>query len=154
MANLLPNGLYDQLLTDELSEQIGLHREDQLTLDHLGAQAAPQKLVDAFSEQLGKILRDLSKNPGDDEEQDSGRRHVDAQLELINGLLLSLRAQLDQRYPGHDHADTVRLLTSPARHLTSIHRERPAPATPDIGVAAPWLFAASKSSPSLLNELP
>lgn len=153
MANLLPNGLYDQLLTDELSEQIQQHRADQLTLGYLGAHAASQKLVDALSEQLGKILQDIPVDPGDDEEQGGRQARVDTQLGLINGLLVSLRAQLVQRYPDGDHADSIRLLTSPARHLTSIHRDRPAPAMPDTGVAAPWLFAASKSSPSLLNEL-
>lgn len=153
MANLLPNGLYDLLLTDELSEQIGQHRADQLTLDRLGVQAAPQKLIDALSEQLGRILQDMPGDAGDEDEQDGRQERVHAQLELINGLLVSLRAQLDQRYPDRDHADSIRLLSSPARHLTSIHRERPAPAMPDIGVTTPWLFAASKSSPSLLSEL-
>lgn len=153
MANLLPDGLYDQLLTDELSEQIARHRADQLTVGYLGAQAAPQKLAEALSEQLGKILQDIPSDVGDDEEQAGRQARVDAQLELINGLLISLRKQLDQRYPDGNHADSIRLLTSPARHLTSIHRERPAPALPDTGVATPWLFAASKSSPSLLNEL-
>lgn len=153
MANLLPNGLYDQLLTDELSEQIEQHRADQLTLGYLGAQTASQKLVDALSEQLGKILQDIPVDAGDDEEQGGRQTRVDTQLGLINGLLVSLRTQLNQRYPDGDHSDSIRLLTSPARHLTSIHRDRPAPAMPDTGVAAPWLFAASKSSPSLLNEL-
>jgi superfamily II DNA or RNA helicase/HKD family nuclease len=153
MANLLPNGLYDQLLTDELAARIGEHRADQLTLGYLGAQAAPQMLVNALSEQLGKILQDMPAGGADDEEQAGRQAHVDNQLDLINGLLVSLRAQLKQRYPNGEHADSVRLLTSPARHLTSIHRERPAPAMPDTGVATPWLFAASKSSPSLLNEL-
>lgn len=153
MANLLPNGLYDLLLTDELSEHIGQHRADQLTLSDLGVQAAPQKLIDALAEQLGKILQDMPREAGDDDEQVGHRAHVNAQLELINGLLVSLRVQLDQRYPERDHADSIRLLSSPARHLTSIHRDRPAPAMPDIGVTTPWLFAASKSSPSLLSEL-
>ncbi|KFI07927.1 DEAD/DEAH box helicase family protein, partial [Massilia sp. BSC265] len=153
MANLLPNGLYDLLLTDELSEQIGQYRADQLTLSDLGVQAAPQKLIDALSEQLGKILQDIPRETGEDDEQEGRHARVNAQLELINGLLVSLRAQLDQRYPERDHADSIRLLTSPARHLTSIHRERPAPVMPDIGVTTPWLFAASKSSPSLLSEL-
>lgn len=152
MAKLLPNGLYDQLLTDELIEQIGDHRTDQLSLDRLGVQAAPQKLVEALSEQLGKVLQELPKD-SDDDETDTHRRRVETQLELINGLLLSLRTQLNERYPTRDHSDSIRLLTSPARHLTSIHRERPAPAMPEIGVAAPWLFAASRSSPALLNEL-
>lgn len=157
MANLLPNGLYDQLLTDELSEQVAEHRADQLTLGFLGAQAAPQKLVDALSEQLGKILQDMpadsSDVDGDDGEQSARQARVDAQLDLINGLLVSLRTQLDQRYPDGDHGGTIRLLSSPAQHLTSVHRDRLAPALPDTGVATPWLFAASKSSPSLLNEL-
>lgn len=153
MPNLLPDGLYDQLLTHELSEQIAHHRADQLTLGFLGPQAAPQKLIDALSEQLGKVLQDIPIDLDDHEEQAGRQARVDAQLELINGLLTSLRKQMDQRYPDGDHADKIRLLTSPARHLTSIHRERLAPALPDTGVATPWLFAASKSSPSLLNEL-
>lgn len=152
MAKLLPNGLYDQLLTDELKQQIGEHREDQLSLADLGAQEAPHKLVEALSEQLGKVLQELPAE-SDDDDTDKHRRRVETQLELINGLLLSLRSQLDQRYPSRDNVDSIRLLASPARHLTSIHRERPAPAMPEIGVAAPWLFAASKSSPALLNEL-
>ena len=153
MANLLPNGLYDLLLTDALSDQIGQYRADQLTLGDLGALAAPQKLVDALSEQLGKILQDMPKESGDEDVGDDHHARVNAQLELINGLLVSLRTQLDQRYPDRDHADSIRLLSSPARHLRSIHRERPVPAMPDISVATPWLFAASKSSPSLLSEL-
>ena len=152
MANLLPNGLYDQLLTDELREQIGQHRTDQLTLAPLGAAMAPQMLVEALSDQLGKILQDMPVDPADAEP--GGRQdRVEAQLGLINSLLVSLRQQLDQRYPDGDHAENIRLLSVPAQHLTSIHRDRLAPAMPDTGVAAPWLFAASKSSPSLLNEL-
>lgn len=153
MANLLPDGLYDQLLTDELTEHISRYRADHVTLADLGAQAAPHKLVDALSEQVRKILQDIPADTGDDEEQGGRQRRIGTQLELINGLLVSLRTELDQRYPDGDHAGTIRLLASPARQLTSIHRERAAPAMPDIGVAAPWLFAASRSSPSLLSEL-
>jgi superfamily II DNA or RNA helicase/HKD family nuclease len=153
MANPLPDGLYDQLLTDELSKQIAQHRADQLTLNVLGEQAAPQRLIDALSEQLGKILLDLPDEQDDGEEPRDRLTRVDAQIELINGLLVGLRKQLAQRYPNSDRADTIRLLSSPARRLTSVHRERTAPSVPDTGVAAPWLFAASKSSPSLLNEL-
>jgi superfamily II DNA or RNA helicase/HKD family nuclease len=153
MSKLLPDGLYDQVLTDELSEHIRGHRADQLTLGYLGEQAAPQKLVDALSEQLARALQDMPVDAGNGEDQGGRRARADAQLELINSLLLSLRHQLDQRYPHGDHAEGIHLLASPAQHLRSVHRTRPAPSLPDTGVATPWLFAASKSTPSLLNEL-
>ena len=137
MADLLPDGLYDQIITDELSKQIAQHRADHLTLVALGEQAAPQRLVDALSEQLGKILLDLPAGHDADEARQDRQTRIGAQTELINGLLVGLRQQLHQRYPEGDHADGIRLLSNPARRLTSIHRERPAPTLPDIGVAAP-----------------
>jgi superfamily II DNA or RNA helicase/HKD family nuclease len=155
MANLLPNGLYDHLLTDDLSVQIGQHRADQLTLGYLGTQAAAQKLVSALSEQLEGILQSLPDDDDDDDSEGETKQQarVNIQLKLINGLLANLRTQLNQHFPNSDHANVVRLLASPARHLTSVHRERSPLAMPDTGITAPWLFAASKSSPSLLNEL-
>jgi hypothetical protein len=65
MATFLPNGLYDNLVTDDLTQQVSQYRADQLTLSYLGAQAAPQRLVDALCEQLEHILRGLHGNRGD-----------------------------------------------------------------------------------------
>jgi HKD family nuclease len=97
----------------------------------------------------------LSDDDEDDDSEGETKQQARAniQLNLINGLLANLRSQLNQHYPDSDHANGVRLLARPARHLTSVHRDRPPLAMPDTGITAPWLFAGSKSSPSLLNEL-
>lgn len=48
---------------------------------------------------------------------------------------------------------SIRLLASPAKNLTAVHRKRTAPTAPDTGVTSPWLFTAAKASPALLSEL-
>ena len=68
-------------------------------------------------------------------------------------MLVDLRNRLAEQYPDRDLGANIRLLATPARNLTAVHRTRAAPTAPDTGVTSPWLFTAAKGSPALLSEL-
>jgi hypothetical protein len=50
-------------------------------------------------------------------------------------------------------ADVVDLVASPLRVLRAVKRDQQVPASPEIGLAVPWLYTACKGSPSLLQEI-
>ena len=50
-------------------------------------------------------------------------------------------------------AEVVDLVASPLRVLRAVQRDQQFPASPEIGLAVPWLFTAGKGSPSLLQEI-
>lgn len=155
MPHSLPDGLYDRLLTDDLVSELDQSvRKEEHTIEVLNGGVATRRLVDAFSDQLANILDDIGQRQVDDTEQtDSKSSRLQAQLELVNATLVDLRKRLVEQYPGADHGANIRLLATPARNLTAIHRSRAAPTVPDTGVIAPWLFTAAKASPALLSEL-
>ena len=142
----LPDGLYDQLLTDSLSRSlasIGTGRADLAVLQG----AAGGALAEAVTRQLAAILDDL---PGD------GADKAQHQLALVNGLLVMLRQRL-QADAGvgakSNPADVVDLVVSPLQVLRAVQRNSQFAQPPEIGLAAPWLFTAGKGSPSLLQEI-
>jgi hypothetical protein len=49
--------------------------------------------------------------------------------------------------------EVVDLVAPPLRVLRAVQRDRQFPPSPEIGLAAPWLFTAGKGSPSLLQEI-
>lgn len=135
----LPDGLYDQLLTESLRRAlVNATDEHSRTLASLSAEDAPQRLAEAIAAQIAQILDDL---------QGDGADKLQRQLELANALLVNARQRLS---PPAAEADP---LATPLQLLQAVHRHSSPPALPDTGLALPWLFTAGKGSPSLLSEL-
>ena len=142
----LPDGLYDQLLTDSLARSLATLGADRADVAALNG-GAGEALAEAITRQLAAILDDL---PGDE----AGK--AQQQLALVNELLVMLRRRLQPDTPGDGHgspADVVDLLSPPLRVLRAVQRDGQFAVPPDIGLAVPWLFTAGKGSPSLLQEI-
>lgn len=146
----LPDGLYDLLITEGLARSIA-------ELNAGGAHVLPLKsgstehLVDVLTRQLGAILDDVG---GDGAEQPK------RQLELVNHLLVMLRHRLATGTGTGTGApaaggspEAIDLVSPPLRVLRAVQRSQPFQPSPEIGLAAPWLFTAGKGSPSLLQEI-
>lgn len=142
----LPDGLYDLLLTEGLARSLAAI--DPSGADVLALQGgAAEFLADVITRQLAAILDDVSG-----ENTDKAKR----QLELVNELLVMLRQRLNgaNNSAGADaSAEVVDLVASPLRVLRAVQRDQQFPASPEIGLAVPWLFTAGKGSPSLLQEI-
>lgn len=142
----LPDGLYDLLLTEGLARSLAAL--DPISADVLALKGgAAEFLAEVITRQLGAILDDVA---GDD--ADKPRR----QLELVNDLLVMLRQRLStggSSAAAMASADVVDLVASPLRVLRAVKRDQQFPASPEIGLAVPWLFTAGKGSPSLLQEI-
>ena len=142
----LPDGLYDLLLTEGLARSLAAL--DPISADVLALKGgAAEFLAEVITRQLGAILDDVA---GD--EADKPRR----QLELVNDLLVMLRQRLStggSSAAAIASADIVDLVASPLRVLRAVKRDQQFPASPEIGLAVPWLFTAGKGSPSLLQEI-
>ena len=135
----LPDGLYDQLLTESLRRALFRATDEQSrTLASLSAEDAPERLAEAIAAQIAQIL---------DELQGDGADKLQRQLELANALLVNARQRLAPP------AAEIDPLAAPLQLLQAVHRHTPAPTFPDTGLALPWLFTAGKGSPSLLSEL-
>ena len=142
----LPDGLYDLLLTDSLTRSLAALEQGSAEVRSLHGGVA-ELLVDAITRQMGAILDDVA---GD------GADRAQRQLELVNGLLVELRRRLaagDGANAKGGAAEVVDLIAPPLRVLRAVRRDRQFPASPEIGLAAPWLFTAGKGSPSLLQEI-
>jgi superfamily II DNA or RNA helicase/HKD family nuclease len=155
MAQSLPDGLYDQLLTDDLAVELGQNvHKDHHTLDGLDASSATRRLADALADQLANVLQDIVPHRmSDSAEPDAKAERLQAQLDFVNAMLVDLRKRLAEQFPTQDYGANVRLLATPAQNLTAVHRRRSAPTAPDTGITSPWLFTAAKASPALLSEL-
>ena len=142
----LPDGLYDLLLTEGLARSLAAI--DPRSADVLALKGgAAEFLADVITRQLATILDDVS---GDD--TDKAKR----QLELVNELLVMLRHRLNANAGSNGAsapAEVVDLVASPMRVLRAVQRDQQFPASPEIGLAVPWLFTAGKGSPSLLQEI-
>jgi superfamily II DNA or RNA helicase/HKD family nuclease len=141
----LPDGLYDLLLTEGLARSLeGLHPSLTNVVGLRGG--AVELMIDVITRQLAGILEDVTG-----EEHDKTQN----QLELVNGMLVTLRRVLNGN--GIDAAavptDSVDLLVSPLRRLRAVRRDQQFSTSPEIGLAVPWLFTAGKGSPSLLQEI-
>ena len=121
----LPDGLYDQVLTQTLQALVA-RSTDQSTrsLQALDPADAPARLSELLAAQLAQMLDDLH-GEGDDK--------LRQQLELVNFLLVSLRLRLGQGAV----ADAV---AEPAQILQAVHRHSAPPVPPETGLTAPWLF--------------
>jgi superfamily II DNA or RNA helicase/HKD family nuclease len=154
MPQPLPDGLYDQLLTDDLAAELvqNLHK-DHYTLRDLDAGSGARRLAEALAEQLANILQDIAPHEVGDAEVENKTSRLQAQLAFVNTVLVDLRKRLTDRYPEQDYGANIRLLAAPAKSLGAVHRANTALTAPDTGVTAPWLFTAAKASPALLSEL-
>ena len=160
---LLPDGLYDQVVTDSLQQLIEASiGEHGFTVADLAAEDAPARMAEVLASTLARILEDLGEEDGE-----KPRR----QLALVNDLLRYVRHRtlhadavgaghgphahaFDPREEARFDADGVHgLLSSPPRLLQAVHRNRVVPLRPEIGLAMPWLFTAGRGTPSLLSEL-
>jgi hypothetical protein len=136
----LPEGLYDLLLTESLVSRLG---QDAADVRELNSDSA-EVLAVALARQLGAILDDLS-----DDGADATRR----QLELVNALLVTLRERLRENQGLVSTVEIIDLVAPPLRLLKGVQRDGQFPLSPEVGLAAPWLFTAGKGSPSLLKEI-
>ncbi len=155
MAHSLPDGLYDQLLTADLVEELGqsVHKNHH-TLEDLDSVSSTRRLAEALADQLAHVLQEIApRGTSGSAESDNKANRLQSQLDFVNAMLVDLRKRLAEQYPGRDYGENVRLLATPAQNLTAVHRKRAAPKAPDTGVISPWLFTAAKSSPALLSEL-
>lgn len=135
----LPDGLYDQVLTEVLWGDISSSTDDtSRTLQGLRTEDAPQRLAELLAQQLTRILDDLDGE---------GSEKLQRQLEFVNSILIGMRQRLGKT------GNQTDALSNPPQLLHAIHRHSPPPALPDTGLALPWLFTAGKGSPSLLTEL-
>lgn len=160
---LLPDGLYDQVVTDSLQQLIEASiGEHGFTVADLAAEDAPARMAEVLASTLARILEDLGEEDGE-----KPRR----QLALVNDLLRYVRHRtlhadavgaghgphahvFDLGDEAHFDEDGVHgLLSSPPRLLQAVHRNRVVPLRPEIGLAMPWLFTAGRGTPSLLSEL-
>ena len=110
----LPDGLYDQLITEKLAAKFDPNDSETVAVPDNGSDL----LVDALARQLTNILEDVA---GD--EADKPRR----QLELVNALLLSLRQRLSVDQVPSESAEIIDLISHPARMLKAIQRNRKFP---------------------------
>ncbi len=142
----LPDGLYDLLLTEGLARSLAAMDPAGADVSALRGDAA-EFLADVITRQLANILDDVA---GDDPDR------AQRQLELVNGVLVALRLRL-QAGAGAARvsasAEVVDLVASPLRVLRAVQRNQQFAASPEIGLAVPWLFTAGKGSPSLLQEI-
>lgn len=135
----LPDGLYDQLLTEGLWAAVsGTTTENGRTLAPLTAEDAPERLAEMLVRQLARMLDDLGGE---------GPEKLQQQLGLVNSILTDARQRLGKA------GSQIDALSDPLQLLHAIHRHSPPPVPPDTGLAVPWLFTAGKGSPSLLTEL-
>jgi len=136
----LTDGLYDLLLTEGIAAKLVQdHAQVQLIRD-----AATDFLVDSLARQLTGILEDISGEPNE---------KLSTQLELVNGLLVTLRQKLETEKTKAGSTEIIDPISAPARLLKAVQRNRQFPTPPEVGLAAPWLFTAGKGSPSLLHEI-
>ena len=63
------------------------------------------------------------------------------------------RQRLAAASPGGRSADVVDLIAQPLQRLAAGQHDRHFAVSPELGLAAPWLFTAGKASPSLLQEI-
>ena len=154
MPQLLPDGLYDRLLTDDLVAELATNiQREHYTLENVDAGNASRRLAEALAEQLAKVLEEISPDDVGDNAKDGKASQLQAQLEFANATLVEVRKRLAEQYSDQDYGANIRLLSIPGQNLRAVHRQRAVPVMPDTGVTSPWLFTAAKASPALLSEL-
>ncbi|WP_369600497.1 DUF3427 domain-containing protein [Hahella sp. SMD15-11] len=138
--NQLPPGLYDLLLTDELNTRIPDHHAQIEGFK----QSAAQELVSEVAKRLYDLLESLPEN--------NDRPTI--QTELANSLLETLLDRV-RECVGEISDDVLTLdrFLIPPKRLSAIQPVGRRFTAPETGLHAPWLFTASKDTPSLLSEI-
>jgi superfamily II DNA or RNA helicase len=135
----LPRGLYDQLVTGVLAKRLEQLPDGSALLEELSSVDATPLLTDLIAQSLARVLEDA---------QGDTSTHSAQQLAIVNALLVELRSRLSR------DIERVDTLPAPAQRLRAVHAVgESAPLLPATGLAEPWLFTASKASPSLYHEL-
>ena len=136
----LASGIYDLLVTEALAERIDPSQSDVHDLKG----DVSEVLSDFIGRQLSSILAAL---PGNDSDR------ATRQLELVNDLLIQVRKGLTGKMDNDTSNALVDYVATPARQLKAIKQGGQFPIQPAIRLSSPWLFTASKNSPSLLQEI-
>lgn len=134
----LPDGIYDQLLTERVLACLDAQRAGLATF----SAGQSELLLDALTRQLSAALADLPESVADRGSHD---------VEIINALLRLLRQRMQSLPSGS--ADSIDLIATPPRVLRSIGYRPGLAQPPMLGLTAPWLFTAGKGSPALLQEV-
>jgi superfamily II DNA or RNA helicase/HKD family nuclease len=135
----LPHGLYDLVLTGAVARMLEGAAPGVADVRDLDPDEAAERLTEILGSELRRILADV---------RGTSPERLQAQLALVNGLLRELRGRSE---PGVPEPDQV---VAPPRLLRSVHhRSASVPEPPETGLAAPWLFTASRGSPALVTEL-
>ncbi len=132
-------GFYEAILTESIAGALNkLDPAKVETTELLDVANSAEQLAGEISRQLTSVLDDVE---GD------GAEKVRRQIDLLNHLLADLR----RRQPSSGEA--IDAIDVSGRVLRSIMPLGEAALTPETGLARPWLFTASKGTPSLLEEL-
>jgi hypothetical protein len=132
MQQSLPDGLYDQILTDELASELSKNfRDTEYTVSPLDAASATRRLADSLADQLAGVLQEIGSVSAGDADPDSKVSRMQAQLEFANAILTDLQIKLAKQYPEEDCGANIRLLAEPAQNLAAIHRKDDRPTPPD-----------------------
>lgn len=134
----LPDGLYEQLLTEDLEATLQGRPMRTTPLDA----RAVTLLIDALHRELNQAFDSLEGSLAESEPR----------LALINGLLGRLR-RLVHANGAVDQGGRIHLLARPGRVLRQVGRPEVEMVGPDSGLLDPWLFTTGKGSPALLHEL-
>lgn len=135
----LHRGVYDRTVTNELSRALEAITEEVADISELTVQESAARMVEVLGAQLARLLDSVEGEPAE---------KTAAQLAFVNETLASIRERFAQP------PSTLEDIASPPRKLLALRSPTTTkPTTPLTGLQAPWLFAASKDTPSLLSEL-
>jgi len=144
MSNL-HRGIYDLLQTSAVENELSTYDDNLVAeLENLSLENSHERLVEALSEQLSRLLAAVGEGKKLTENE-----KLSQQVELLNSLLQHSRKQLKE----HKAEAIIDEFISPPKVLRSVYRRGEKPELPQIGLAQPWLFTAGKDSPALLHEL-
>ncbi|HOG93244.1 MAG TPA: hypothetical protein PLE80_06700, partial [Opitutaceae bacterium] len=132
----LPFGLFDAVITDSLARKLSALPSDRsASIVEVPTTVSNADLTWQVAQQLTALL---------DELDGAGAEKARRQVEILNALLREARQQ---------HALVVDLIQQPPQTLKAIKPQGESAISPVTGLSHPWLFTASKGTPSLLSEL-
>lgn len=138
----LKNGLYDVLVSEALDAALAELPEGHHAVGALEPREAALALAEAAGRQLARLLDELKSSSAEGQ-----RERLLESANLVNSLLLHARSIAEgARY------DPERIAVPPKR-LLAIGPGASSLVRPETGLQAPWLFAAGKDAPALLEEL-
>jgi superfamily II DNA or RNA helicase/HKD family nuclease len=137
--NELSQGLYDLLITEYIDKRI----KDTNAHDEGFKHSAAQDLVAELARRVYLILESLPETK---------ERPLD-QTQLVNELLMKFAESIKGQTNNVDDEILFSKIISPPRRLCAIHPADRKILLPETGLRAPWLFTASKDTPSLLSEI-